>query len=108
MRKWIHSLSRVLLFTFVALLPFVSVQAGAGRLITDFESGVPYAVDSDGNPLGLVPWGNAFENVILSARQVVPGGALAFPGDSEKANTVLAVNYDIASGGWGGFTYVYT
>lgn len=108
MKKSIHMLIRVLLFTFISLLPFVSVRAGAGHPITDFESGVPYAVDGDGNPLGLVPWGNAFENVTLSARQVVPGGALAMPDQGEKANTVLAVNYNIDSAGWGGFTYVFT
>jgi beta-glucanase (GH16 family) len=108
MQKRLYTALRILLFTFISLLPFMSVLAGAGHPITDFETGVPYAVDADGNALGLVPWGNAFENVTLSARQVVPGGVLAMPDQGEAANTVLAVNYDIADSGWGGFTYVYT
>ncbi|MEO8607253.1 MAG: family 16 glycosylhydrolase [Chloroflexota bacterium] len=107
MKKSLYTLLRILLFTFISLLPFVSVLAGAGHPITDFEGGVPYAVDGNGNPLGLVPWGNAFENVTLSARQVLPGGALAMPNQGEKANTILAVNYNIDSTGWGGFTYVF-
>src|SRR5512132_4105991 len=86
MQKWIRTFIRVGLFTFIALLPFLSVQAGSGSLITDFENGVPYAVDANGNALGLVPWGSDFENVTLSARQVVPGGKLAFLSQGETGN----------------------
>jgi len=106
MKKWIYRIIRFALFSFISVVPLAGVQAGAGHPLLDFEDGVPYQVDEFNNGLGLVPWGNAFENVTLSARQVVPGGALAIPGREQEANTVLAVSYDIISGGWGGFTYV--
>ena len=107
MRKTIYPLMLVGFAIFMSIVPLVSVQAGAGRELLTFENGVPYAVDGYNNGLGLVPWGNEFENVTLSARQVLPGGALTLSGDEDRANTVLAVDYDIADGGWGGFTYVF-
>jgi beta-glucanase (GH16 family) len=107
MRKLFYPLMLIGFAITMSILPLASVQAGAGSLILDFENGIPFSVDAYNNGLGFVPWGNAFENVILSARQVLPGGKLALPNGEDRSNTVLAVNYDIAEGGWGGFTYVF-
>jgi beta-glucanase (GH16 family) len=75
-------------------------------IIDDFESGVPVGMDAVGNPIGLVAWGDAFENVTLSARQVAAYSALALPTAPDASNTVLAAAYDI--GQWGGFTHALT
>lgn len=105
MKNWIYKPIRFAFFVLISLMPFISVVAGGGHPLLDFESGVPFKVDSFNNGLGLVPWGNVFENVTLSARQIIPGGSLAIPGQEDQPNTVLSVAYDVADGGWGGFTY---
>lgn len=92
-----------ILSLFVGLMS-VQAQDAEPVIISDFENGLPFAVDSHNNGLGYVPWGDVFENVTLSARQVLPYGELGLPGRETEHNNVLAVNYDIT--GWGGFTYV--
>ncbi|MCC6891627.1 MAG: family 16 glycosylhydrolase [Anaerolineae bacterium] len=74
-------------------------------MVDDFEGGVPYTVDEFNNGLGLIPWGDKPENVILAARQLVPFSTMALPTVTDTANTVLAVNYDIT--GWGGYTHAF-
>lgn len=75
-------------------------------IIDDFESGVPVSSDAFGNGIGLVTWGDAFENLRLSATQLVAYSELALPTAPDVPNTVLAVSYDL--GGWGGFTHALT
>src|SRR5215470_4415536 len=108
MRKIVYWLALLGFAVVMSIVPGTGVRAGAGSLILDFENGVPYGVDANGNGLGLVPWGSTFENVTLSARQVLPGSALDLPTSEGNANTVLAVAYDIAANGWGGFSYAFT
>jgi beta-glucanase (GH16 family) len=105
MRKVVYGFILLGISLIISVVPLVRAQEEAdSRLLADFENGVPFMVDEFNNGLGLVTWGDAFENVWLSARQLVPFSALAIPGTEEQANTVLAVGMDI--NGWGGFTYV--
>ncbi len=74
-------------------------------VMDDFETGIPYLVDRFNNGIGFVPWGDKPENVILSARQLIPFSDIALPTTKETSNTVLAINYDIT--GWGGYTHAF-
>ncbi|MDX2160275.1 MAG: family 16 glycosylhydrolase [bacterium] len=76
------------------------------RLIDDFESGLPITYDAAGVGIGFVPWGDTTGNVVLSARQVLPNAPLAIPMLADVPNTVLAVDFQIAS--WGGFFHIFT
>lgn len=102
MRKQIFA---AFLFLLAALTIVVNAQDD-GLLIDDFENGVPLLTDQDGTAVGLVTWGSTFENVSLSARQIVPFSEMAVPGYEEKADTTLAIAYNIDS--WGGFTHAFT
>src|SRR5688572_7773942 len=75
-------------------------------IIDDFEDGVPFAVDEFGNGLGLVPWGDVPENLLLSATRLIAYSKYALPGRENAPNVVLGVNYDIQ--GWGGFTHAFS
>lgn len=106
-------------FLFMAILlitPVIRGQSGSivmrdtpvplDLLIDDFEDGVPFAVDAHGNGLGLVPWGDMAENVLLSATRLMPYSRYALPGREAEPNVVLGVACNIT--GWGGFTHAFT
>lgn len=103
-RRWLILLLALLL----AAVP-ISAQdefVTLGLLIDDFESGIPASAAEGGAGIGFVPWGDAFENVTLAARQIVVGSSLALPIAADTPNTVLAIHYEIGS--WGGFTHAFT
>jgi beta-glucanase (GH16 family) len=103
-----------IIFRTLLLTVILVMVSGVGRaqdstlVIDDFENGVPFGLDQYHNGLGFVPWGNVFGNVTLSARQVIPESDLSLLGHEADPDTVLAVAYDIAAGGWGGFTHALT
>jgi beta-glucanase (GH16 family) len=100
-----------LLWLSLMLLLVVTVSAqdeplALELLIADFETGLPVIIEPGGAAVGYVTWGSEPENVVLSARQIVAGSALALPLPPAAANTVLALDYQIGS--WGGFTHAFT
>lgn len=102
-------MKKVFCLFFVALVMGIITPLAAqddALVIADFEDGLTFTSNETDGALGFIPWGDAFENVTLSARQIVPFGAMALPEREEAVNNVLAVNYDI--GGWGGFSHVLT
>ncbi len=86
--------------------PTLAPEAPPDLPVDDFTDSLWMGTDSGGAGIGFVPWGDSFENVALSLRQLVPGSALALPQGAGSANNVLAVAYDIGS--WGGFTHAFT
>ena len=83
----------------------VAQDASGAHMVDDFEKGIPFIEDGNGNGVGLVVWGDVEGNVTLSATQVMPYSPIILP-DQETANTVLTISYDIT--GWGGFTHAFT
>ncbi|MFZ6027829.1 MAG: carbohydrate binding domain-containing protein [Chloroflexota bacterium] len=75
-------------------------------IVDDFDNGVPSGSDSFGNTIGFVTWGST-TNTFLTTTQVISTSPLAFPLPL-GGNEFLQVDYDIASGGWGGFTHLFT
>ncbi len=103
--------AKILLIILLSLVIGISLAAGQSaepQVIADFEQGIPYIEDADHVVSGFIPWGSDFENVVLAARQIPPFGVLSLPDSEPAANTVLMVQYDIRSGGWGGFTHALT
>ena len=101
-----HNLLLLLLLIFS--IPIVTAQdAPAEVVIDDFEGSLWSGTTPDGAAgIGMVPWGDTYENVTLSLRLLLPQSALALPERSSEANDVLAVAYHIDS--WGGFTHAFT
>lgn len=87
------------------LLASVATAQPEPMIVDDFEGALWLGTDSDGAGIGLVPWGNAAENVRLSIRQLVANSTMAVP-ENSGVNNVLAVEYEID--GWGGFTKAFT
>ncbi|HEX2621143.1 MAG TPA: family 16 glycosylhydrolase [Phototrophicaceae bacterium] len=101
-------LALVGLLTLTLILVVMPVSAQLDQEFVDtFENGVPFIEDEYGNGLGFVPWGNVDGNITLSALQVMPYSDLILPNQT-SATTVLAIAYDVPSGGWGGFTHAFT
>ncbi len=98
----------VLLVTLTVIAQDTSASPAVIELelvLDDFERGLLFRDDAFGNDIGHIPWGDTAENVTLAARLLVPYSRLAVPTSPTRANTVLAVTYDIGS--WGGFTSVF-
>jgi len=75
-------------------------------VIDDFEDGLlPFGNDSYGNGIGFVTWGSAANTTLLTTT-VAATDPLALP-HQPGDNTLLQVDYDIAGGGWGGFTHAF-
>ncbi|MBN2148481.1 MAG: family 16 glycosylhydrolase, partial [Anaerolineales bacterium] len=75
-------------------------------VVDDFATGVPMGTDSFGNTIGFMTWGNV-TNTYITTTQVVSTSPLNFPLPL-GGNNFLQVDYDIAAGGWGGFTHLFT
>jgi len=78
------------------------------RVVDDFESGIPLVRTPFGGEVGFTTWGNVPGNVTITTTVVTTQNAtLMLPGQA-VTNTILQVNYNIAGGGWGGFTHAFT
>lgn len=81
------------------------------KVVDDFEyaAGLPTGTDSFGNSIGFVTWGgpsgDAYPTLAL-APVTDPLDPLAVPGVS-LPNQILQVDFNIPSGGWGGFTHIF-
>jgi beta-glucanase (GH16 family) len=75
-------------------------------VVDDYATGLPTGIDGFGNAIGFMTWGSAV-NTFLTTTQVISTSPLAFPLPL-GGNNFLQVDYDIAAGGWGGFTHLFT
>jgi beta-glucanase (GH16 family) len=102
--------SRILLLPLLLILSITvasAQDAPEDLIIDDFEGALWAGTTPDGAAgIGMVPWGDTFENVNLSVRLLLPESVLALPERDGEVNDVLAVAYDIDS--WGGFTHAFT
>jgi len=86
--------------------PMPGLGAAPVAIVDDFEDGLlPFANDSFGNGIGFVTWGSA-NNTTLITKTVAAADPLALP-QQPGNNILLQVDYNIASGGWGGFTHAF-
>jgi beta-glucanase (GH16 family) len=81
--------------------PFVHV-------LDDFEytAGLPSGTDSFANPIGFIAWGSAANTTLANPTVTDAEDPLSVPG-IDVPNKLLQAGFNIASGGWGGFTHAF-
>ena len=79
-------------------------------VVDDFESGLPYTMDSHGYESGFRTWtdGSGSSVTITTTMAVFGSGStLVLPGQEVVTNTILTADQTIVSGGWGGFAHAF-
>jgi beta-glucanase (GH16 family) len=79
---------------------------GKGDIIDDFENGLPYGEDGDGNGIGFVVWGDDWNGttVNITTTLVSEGDPLALPGQGGDTHVL---QFDANVNGWGGLTHAF-
>ncbi|MCA9981786.1 MAG: hypothetical protein KDD89_13165, partial [Anaerolineales bacterium] len=79
---------------------------GKGDIIDDFENGLPYGEDGDGNGIGFVVWGDDWNGTTVNITTTLVGenDPIALPGQGGDTHVL---QFDANVNGWGGLTHAF-